>query len=35
MDANLFSEGAIYYYENRTNSKKDYSNENLNKLFKE
>ena len=33
MDANLFSEGAIYYYENRTNSKKDYSNENLNHDF--
>lgn len=33
MDANLFSEGAIYYYENRTNSKKDYNNEDLNHDF--
>lgn len=33
MDANLFSEGAIYYYENRTNSKKDYANKNLNHDF--
>ena len=33
MDANLFSEGAIYYYENRTNSKKDYNNDNLNHDF--
>lgn len=33
MDANLFSEGSIYYYENNTNTKKDYENENLNHDF--
>lgn len=33
MDANLFHEGAIYYYENKTNSKKDYENESLNHDF--
>jgi len=33
LDANLFSEGAIYYYENNTNTKKDYKNENLNHDF--
>lgn len=33
MDANLFTEGSVYYYENRTNSKKDYRNQDLNHDF--
>lgn len=33
LDANLFSEGSIYYYENNTNTKKDYENENINHDF--
>lgn len=33
MDANLFTEGAVYYYENRTNTKSDYKNESLNHDF--
>lgn len=33
MDANLFTEGSLYYYENRTNSKKDYKNPDLNHDF--
>lgn len=33
MDANLFTEGAIYWYENTTNTKKDYENSNLNQDF--
>lgn len=33
MDANLFSEGAIYYYENNTNTKRDYDNKELNHDF--
>jgi mRNA-degrading endonuclease toxin of MazEF toxin-antitoxin module len=33
MDANLFAEGSIYYYENRTNSKQDYRNPDLNHDF--
>ena len=32
-DADLFSEGSIYYYENTTNSKKDYKNDDLNHDF--
>lgn len=32
-DADLFTEGAIYYYENRTNSKKDYKDDTLNHDF--
>lgn len=33
MDANLFTEGSLYYYENRTNSKKDYKNPDINHDF--
>lgn len=33
MDADLFTEGAIYWYENKTNTKKDYDDENLNQDF--
>ena len=33
MDANLFTEGAVYYYENKTNTKSDYKNESLNHDF--
>lgn len=33
MDADLFTEGAIYYYENQTNTKKDYYNDFLNHDF--
>ena len=33
MDANLFSEGSIYFYQNKTNVKKDYENPDLNHDF--
>lgn len=33
MDAKLFTEGSLYYYENRTNSKKDYKNPDINHDF--
>lgn len=33
MDADLFTEGAIYWYENKTNTKEDYEDENLNHDF--
>ena len=33
MDADLFTEGAIYWYENKTNSKKDYDNSEINHDF--
>lgn len=33
MDAKLFVEGSIYFYENRTNTKKDYDNPELNHDF--
>ena len=33
MDTDLFIEGAIYYYENKTHSKKDYNNPSINKDF--
>lgn len=33
MDANLYEEGSIYYYENQTNTKKDYENQSLNHDF--
>ena len=32
-DVNLYAEGCIYYYDNRTNSKKDYENPDLNHDF--
>lgn len=32
-DADLFTEGAIYYYENRTNTKSDYKDDTLNHDF--
>ena len=32
-DADLFAEGSIYYYENTTNSKRDYDNNDLNHDF--
>ena len=33
MDAHLYTEGSIYYYENRTNTKKDYSDPTKNHDF--
>ena len=33
MDADLFSEGSIYFYENKTNTKKDYENPDVNHDF--
>lgn len=33
MDANLYVEGSIYYYENQTNSKEDYADQTLNHDF--
>ena len=33
MDADLFSEGSIYFYHNQTNTKRDYKNDSLNHDF--
>lgn len=33
MDANLFAEGSIYFYINKSNSKKDYHNDDINHDF--
>lgn len=33
MDADLFSEGSIYYYENKSHTKKDYNDPSLNQDF--